>query len=207
MPRHAVLSLALLVTACNQKPEPNPKAEGPLDPWRRQLADDTVYPVRDGKHIDPKALRKALGEGRGAQREAVRAAVLASVDALPEGPMPAEADYEVRATFEHESPVLAREVEALAVAVGGDVVEAARRFATRNLTISMTRELELPTQEIGLWTVFFNIALPVVTRCKATGEALSICIDYGALDVLVVDFMADPDVAWIPHRVQWLGRR
>lgn len=207
MPRLPLL-LALSLTACNDKPAiPNPEAQGPLDPWRRQLADDTIYPVRDAAHIDPQAFRKALLEGRGAERDAVRAAVLASVEALPSGTMPAEADYEVRATFEHDSPALAREVEALHVAVTPDVADIARRFASRNITIAMTRELALPTQEIGLWTVFFDVALPTVTRCRATDDALSVCIDYGSLDVLVVDFMADPDVAWLPHRVQWLARQ
>lgn len=207
MPRLCLL-LALSLSACNDKPAaPEPDADGPLDPWRRQLADDTIYPVRDAAHIDPQTFRQALLEGRGSQREAVRAAVLASVEALPSGAMPAQADYQVRATFEHDSPVLAREVEALQVAVTADVRDVARRFASRNITIAMTREMELPTQEIGVWTVFFDVALPTVTRCRATDDALSICIDYGSLDVLVVDFMPDPDVAWLPHRVQWLGRQ
>ena len=194
------------LAGCKQTP-PDAHSGGPLDPWRRQLADDTVYPVRDGKHVDPQALRKALTEGRAAQREAVRAAVLASVERIDAADAPSADDYDVRATFEHDSPILAREVEGLQVAVTPDLAEVALRFATRNLTFAMTRELDLPGEEIGLWSVFFNVALPATTRCSATEDTLSICIDYGSLDVLVVDFMADPDVAWIPHRVQWLQRR
>ncbi len=204
------LALAGLILGASGCPKPEVAGSagdgGPMSPWRRQLADSTIYPVRDGLRIDVDKLRSALLEGRRAHRDEVRAAVQASVTALADGEPPSERDYRVLATFEHEVELVVREVEGTQAALAANVVDSAQRFAMQYLVLAMSEDQGMDTATVGQWMLFFNVAEPAVRRCGSTETTMTVCLDYGSLDILVVDMIAD-DGLWLPRRLQWLQRQ
>jgi len=63
-----------------------------------------------------------------------------------------------------------------------------------------------PTEQIGVWLGFFHAARPVFAHCGRTGDSVTICVDYGGRDVLVVE-LAQRDGALLGRRLQWLQQR
>lgn len=177
-----------------------------MDEWRRTLADPDKYPVRSGMKINPEAMRRAMLDGRDLHREAIEKAITASAAALPEGKAPGEARYDVLGTFDIAGEQGPREVEGIQAALAADVSVTAQQFASRYLPILMRQDMGMDTAEIGMWLAFLNTARPGVTRCEQSERALTLCLDYGGLDVLVVDNERVEEL-WVPVRVQWLHRR
>ena len=62
------------------------------------------------------------------------------------------------------------------------------------------------TADIGLWLGFFYAARPQVSRCGVGPGGLSLCIDYGARDVIEVEMVPDREL-WVGRRLTWWTRR
>ena len=201
----AILALSVVLLGCGKDETPGPNAR-PMDEWRRKLADPEAYSVRSGKKIDSEAMRRAMLEGRDQHREAIEKAIAASVEALPEGTPPTEARYEVLGTFDIAGEQGPREVEGIQAALVADVSDTAKQFASRYLPIVMTQDLGMPGADVGMWVAFFGMAEPKVTKCAQAETELTLCLDYGGLDVLVIDSERVEEL-WVPVRVQWLQRR
>ncbi|MEO1482516.1 MAG: hypothetical protein AAFU77_10455 [Myxococcota bacterium] len=191
-----LLMVAMLALAC-ARPEP----AKPLDAWRQELADPEKYSLRQEGSVDFVRFTRAFDRARAQHREALGRAFTASIEALPSGPMPSPARYEVRLKYESDEADI-RRAQAFTAALEADAAVTARFFISQFLPIAMIDTLGTTTADLGVWLGFFYAARPTVTVCGKSVQELSICVDYGGADILVVDMVPD-DELWVGHRMTW----
>jgi hypothetical protein len=211
--RSVLLAAASLLLACKRAPADVAVSESSsMEQFRRELADPKLYPVRRGKTIDETAMRVTMKEAVAAHREELARLTAESIAALPNGRLPDAGTHDVRLAFDiaeafgdSEDPVAREAGEAMWALDEGDVTMTARRLISQSLPLAMVRGGD-PHEQVGVWLGFFHAARPVVAHCGRTNDAVTICVDYGGRDVLVVE-LAQRDGALLGRRLQWFQRR
>jgi len=209
----SMMLASALACGCARPSEPvaNDDAAGPpaanaralLDEARRGLADPERAPLRQGMRIDQEALRQALLRLREQHGAQVAGAYEASIEALPQGELPAATRFEQVAAFELPSEPAARDVEAINWLFDADVRATAQRSLGMYVTMMMHRDLGMTTADIGVWMAFLHAAKPELRRCGGTAsEGLVLCLDYGD-DVFVLDVQRQAP-AWVVTRLRWM---
>jgi hypothetical protein len=188
----------------------NPKAIGtaddtPLAQFRRDLADNTKHPVRKGMEIDETALRSVILKAKDEHADEIKRRYDASIAALRDMDVPSASTHDERASLDMPDDVEAREAAAMFWALDADVEQSARRTLSMYLHVAMT-QAGLPMEKISVWLGFLHTARPVTARCGQQADTVSVCVDYGGVDVFVIDVVPHAN-AWVPKRLRWMQKK
>lgn len=204
-PPLAVLPLLLLL-GCGGARGAAAEDPDPIEQFRAELADPAAYPVRHGLAIDDEAVRAAIRAFTEEHRPWLAGRLRASVAALEDAAPPAEPDYQALLEIEPAELTEVGEVVLMVEVLDPDVRQVVRRTLSMTLPAAMVHELTLPGDLTALWLGWLATAEPAWRRCGAEGRRLTVCADYGGLDVFAVELM-DTDGLWVPVRLRWWQRR
>jgi hypothetical protein len=190
--------------ACNRMPAAATD-DAPLTQFQRDLADPAKYPIRKGMEIDEGAFRTAIAQAKDKHTGEVQRRFDASIAALPSGNVPSTSTHDERASLELPDDPDGREFGTMFWAIDADVERLVRRTASMYLSIAMT-QAGFSMEKVSVWLAFFHTASPVTTRCEQSADSLAVCLDYGGMDVLVVDLVPHGH-AWVCRRLRWMQQK
>lgn len=201
----AALACLLLCGACGGARSAD-DGDGPIASFRTALTDPETYPVRDGLALDFDALQEHVRRFGEAHGELVRARLAASVAALRPGEPPGGPWY---ADVVRVDPALLAEagrVVTLVEVVEPDVRAAVRRTLGLTLPPALAADPDAPPGAALRWQAFLAAAEPTWRNCGSDPRHLTVCVDYGGLDIFVVELLRAGDL-WSPVAVTWWQRQ
>jgi len=212
MLRALLLSGLLLVPACphqshttpeNAPPTHSAASGGPDDEvgaFRVALANPSKFPIRTGLEIDREALINAVEDFRRHHEELLTSRFLASVNRLPQGELPQAPSYKPLCTAGDE--LFGEDAFRLLFTYDPDAVHLARRALSISLPVAMMKDLSLTHEQIGQWLGFVDLATPTHRLCRRTADTITVCIDYGSLDVFAIDLKRKGH-EWMASSMTW----
>lgn len=178
----------------------------PIERFREDLADPARFPVRDGLMIDTELLKDAIRGFADEHRALLRERLAASEAALVPGAQPAEPAYERLGAASDAAVVDFGPMVALLEVLDPDIPGVVRRTLSVAVPSILIEELSAPPDVIGLWLGYLSTARPTWRACGRTERRLTVCADYGGLDVFVVELVRSESL-WTPAAVAWWQRR
>jgi hypothetical protein len=129
----------------------------------------------------------------------------ASLDALPDQAPPAAPEYGMvtelaGADFEGFADVLRYEY-----VLDPNAERLALRTMSMTIPITATRSLGLNMSTTGTWLSLLHSAKPSALLCGRERTKVTVCLDYGGLDVFIVRF-APHGSSWAPEGIAWQQR-
>jgi hypothetical protein len=194
------LTVSLLVACGTARPATDPFGE-----LRVALADPEEHPVRDGLVLDFEAVGAAVRQFGAAHAGALRERLAASVAALPRGDPPGGPWFADIVTVD---PAILAEVGrtvALFELLDPDVRSLVRTTLALTLPAAMAEDARATPEQVGRWLAFLALAEPTWRDCGGDARHLTVCAEYGGVDIFVVELLRSGDL-WLPVAVTWWQR-
>lgn len=188
--------------------------------FRRELADPARYPIR-GKDFDfdTEAFVGDLGKFLQQNGGSIVAQLNRSIEGLASGTLPNGLSYKRLAAFEEMGTIRGFMMNVIVVP---DIRRYFRSMMSAVFPTVMRQELGLSPAQVSMWLGFLYLAEPDWSVCSKGDATLSVCADYGGLDVFVLtlDFEKPYEILflgttpvrmdagmWAPKSFAWWRRR
>ena len=177
----------------------------PTPAFRAELADAEAYPLRDGLALDDDALGRAIRQFGEAHREHIRARLAASAADLLPGESPSGPWFRALVTVAPAALSAVAATLSWFEVLEPDVRTVVRRTLTLTLPAAMAEDVSAEPALAARWLAFLTLAEPTWRNCGQDEDHLSVCAEYGGVDIFVVELLRS-GYLWLPVAVTWWQR-
>jgi hypothetical protein len=172
--------------------------------FRKDLADNDKYPLRRGNALNIEALKSAVLKVRAENSVKLLQEYDTSYQSLPRRAAPHNRDYE-QILFKQEFNFPKDSMAAYAT-LYPDIRKMAKLMLSSLLPLTLSGELGFSVSQIGNWMAFLTLAEPVLYRCDTDGKYVTVCLDYGGLDIFQLGFATEENIPIVKH-LSWYRRK
>lgn len=176
-----------------------------IDAFRTALADPHQFPVRQGMKLEVDSLKSAMDQFTATHAKPLRERFESGVAKLKDASTPAAPEFRQVLAMEDQMVAVAASSARFAYLFHPDLEVICRMALSSSLPVAMSRVLGMATSDIGSWLGFLSAAKPVLHGCGKAGQDLTVCVDYGGVDIFVLRF-SDDGTMWAPSAITWWQR-